>query len=170
MYKFIVIIMFMFGFAKAQTSVTVSPVRLVDVKNVETVIPFPGEKTVIIFYVDPDVQDLPDPLSDALETEKFSLDKIAIIGIANCKETWIPNAIIRKKARKQQERFPQSLILLDYDRLLAKAWDLGDCNNKLIVIIVGKDLKIIYQKAITSEDESKASVPDFLEAIRSEIR
>lgn len=157
-------------FTGAQTYSTVSTVRLVNVKNTDTDIPFLGEKVVIIFYVDPDVQRLTDPLSDALEEEKFPLDKTAFIGIANCKDTWIPNALIRMRARKQQERFPQSLILLDYDHQLAKAWDLGDCNNKVVTLIIGKDLKIKYLKVLKSSDESKLSVPAFLDAIRSELK
>ncbi|MGE5412127.1 MAG: YtfJ family protein, partial [Clostridiales bacterium] len=141
-----------------------------DVNNSETSIPFLGEKVVVIFYVDPDVQDLTNPLSDALDAEKFPLDKFAVIGIANCKDTWLPNAVIRMKARHKQERYPRSLILLDYEHILSQQWNLGECNNKLLAIVIGKDLKIKYLRRLSSIDESRQSIPDFLETIKKELK
>ncbi|MGE5410448.1 MAG: YtfJ family protein [Clostridiales bacterium] len=154
----------------SQTGSIITTVKLSDVRNSETSIPFLGEKVVVIFYVDPDVQDLTNPLSEALEAEKFPLDKFAIIGIANCKDTWLPNAAIRIKARHKQERYPRSLILLDYERTLSQQWNLGECNNKLLSIIIGKDLKIKYLRRLSSIDESMQSIPDFLEVIKKELK
>lgn len=152
---------------EGQTDSILTTLIFANVNDDETGVPFLGQKITIIFYVDPDVQGLTGPVSDALEGEKFSLDKNAFIGIVNCKETWLPNALIRMRARKEQELHPESIILMDYDRLLARALNLGDCNNKVVLRITGKDLRVIYNKVISSEDESKAIVPGFMEALRN---
>lgn len=166
MYKYILAFLIITCCVEGQTDTVLSSVRLVNVNNEETDIPLSGHKITVIFYVDPDVQGLTRPVSEALEEVKFPLDRNAFIGIVNCKETWLPNALIRMRARKEQDIHPQSLILLDYDRLLARAWNLGDCNNKVILLIIGKDLRVVYKKVISSENESKAVVPGFLDALR----
>lgn len=151
---------------EGQTDSILLTVKFANPNDDETIIPFLGQKITVIFYVDPDVQGLTRPVSAALEEEKFSLDRNAFIGIANCKDTWLPNALIRMRARKEQELHPESFILMDYDRVLARALNLGNCNNKVVLRIIGRKLNVIYNKVISSEDESKAVVPGFMEALR----
>ncbi|MGE5500149.1 MAG: hypothetical protein ACM3Q2_18910 [Syntrophothermus sp.] len=168
MYKhMLAVFLFMVCFTGGQTENIVSAVRLANLNNEDTDIPSLGEKVTVIFYVDPDVQRLTRPVSDALEEIKFSLERNAFIGIVNCKETWLPNPLIRMKARKEQELHPKSVILMDNDRLLARAWKLGDCNNKFVLLIIGTDLRVLYNKVIGSEDESKAAVPGFIQVLRT---
>lgn len=148
---------------------TVNSIALVDPDNSPKAIPFIGSKVIALFYTDPDTKDVNDPLSDALKAKNFSKDKYAGIGIANCKETWIPDAAIRMKARQKEKQFPGSIILLDANRTLAKAWNLGDCNEMGVVIIIGKDAKIKYIKNVKTQEESKAIINTVVKTVQDEL-
>ena len=144
---------------------SVSNQQLVDPNDKPKTIPFIGEKVIAIFYTDPDEKDVNDPLSDAIKAKNYQKDKYAGIGIANCKDTWIPDAAIRMKARQKEKQFPGSVILLDTKRIVSKAWGLGDCNNLGVVIIVGKDSKIKYIKNVKTKEESKNIITNVLKII-----
>ncbi len=122
---------------------TVQNVELRDAKNNPTMIPLLGTKLVSIFYNDADAADLNDPLADALKAKGFPKDKYEGMGIANLKDSKAPNFIIRKIIQGKIEKY-NSIILTDPDLILAKAWDLGDCNNTSVVIFIGKDMKVKY--------------------------
>jgi len=148
---------------------SVSTLSLIDPNDNPKAIPGIGEKVVMILYTDPDVKDVNDPLSIAVREKKYSKDKYAGVGIANCKDTWIPNAGIRMKARQKEKDFPGSVVLLDEDYDLIKAWGLGDCDEKGVVIIIGKDKKIKYHKVISSQEESKSIIPAVIALLEKEM-
>jgi len=143
----------------------VSSVEIIDPNNEPAKIPFIGDKVVMILYTDPDEKDVNDPLSNAVVAKGYPVNRYMGIGIANCKDTWIPDAAIRVKARQKQEQFPGSVILLDEERELKKAWGLDDCNNKGVVIIIGKDGLVKYIHHVGSQEESKKITPRVLEVI-----
>jgi len=147
----------------------VSSVKLVDSRNSPMSIPNFGEKLIVIFYNDPDVKDVNDPLSDALKAKNFSKEKYAGIGIANCKDTWAPNSAIRMMVRKKEKQFPGTLILLDEDLLLAKAWGLGDCDGISVALVIGKDSKIKFVKKIKTKEDSKLLIPTVVKLIQDEL-
>jgi predicted transcriptional regulator len=138
--------------------------------NSTVALPYLGEKTFVLFYIDPDVQDVIDPLSEALDAKKYPTEKFGAIGVINCKDTWIPNAAILAKARQNQEKFPKSLVLLDKDHTLPKAWKLGECNGSAKILVVGKDEKIKYIQTITSKDECRAITNQVLNIIETELK
>jgi len=147
----------------------VSSVKLIDSKNSPKSIPYFGEKTIVLFYNDPDVKDVNDPLSEALKAKNFSKEKYVGIGIANCKNTWAPNSAIRMMVRKKEKQFPGTLILLDEKLLLAKAWGLGDCDGISVVVVIGKDSKIKFVKKVKSQEESKVLIPTVVKIIQDEL-
>lgn len=147
----------------------VGTLKLMDPNNNPKDIPFVGEKVIMILYTDPDVKDVNDPLSDAVKAKNFPKDKYAGIGVANCKDTWIPNAGIRMKSRQKEKQFPGSTIMLDTDRILPKTWGLADCNEAGVLVIVGKDKKIKYVKYIKNQDESKAAIQEVMKIITQEL-
>ncbi|MEW6433362.1 MAG: YtfJ family protein [Myxococcota bacterium] len=102
-----------------------------------------GSKVLAIFYADADVADMNDPLADALMAANLDLKRYAGIGVANLADSKAPNFIIKSVVRGKIEKY-KSTILNDPDRLLAKAWGLGDCNNTSVVVIVGKDKKVAH--------------------------
>jgi uncharacterized protein len=148
---------------------TVSTVKIIDPDNKPADIPFLGQKVVMVVYTDPDVKDVNDPLSVAVKAKNYPTTDYAGVGIANCKDTWIPDAAIRMKARQKQQQFPGSVILLDEGRKISQDWELGDCNGKGVVILIGKDKKVKYFKKVSTPEESKAITAEVIRIIDAEL-
>ncbi|MCK9638703.1 MAG: YtfJ family protein [Prolixibacteraceae bacterium] len=158
---------------KAQTGEvvgkTMTSLMISDPNNQPKQIPFVGEKVLLLQYTDPDVKDVNDKLSDAVKAKKFDEKLYQGIGIANCKDTWIPNAGIRMKARQKEKQYAGSIILLDESRVLPTALGLGDCNEKGVLLIVGKDKVIKYMKKISTVEESQKATDEVLGILETEI-
>lgn len=151
------------------TGKTMTALQISDPNNQPKVIPYVGEKVLLIQYTDPDVKDVNDKLSEAVKAKKFSDKLYQGIGIANCKDTWIPNAGIRMKARQKEKQFPGSVIMLDENRVVSNALGIGDCNGKGVILIVGKDKVIKYMKKISTEAESESVTAEVVKILESEI-
>ncbi len=149
---------------------TMTALMISDANNQPKQIPFVGEKVLLIQYTDPDVKDINDKLSDAVKAKKFDEKLYQGIGIANCKDTWIPNAGIRMKARQKEKQYAGSVILLDEARILPTSLGLGDCNSMGVLLVVGKDKVIKYMKKISSEEESQKSIEEVIKLLEAEIR
>jgi hypothetical protein len=147
----------------------VSTIQLIDPNDKPKNIPSIGEKVLMILYTDPDVKDVNDLLSNAVKAKNYPKENYIGIGIANCKDTWIPNAGIRFKARQKEQQFPGSVILLDEKLQLPKAWALGDCNESGVVILIGKDGRVKYLKVVKTPEESKAIIPLVTKIIEEEL-
>jgi len=132
-------------------------------------IPFLGQKVLLILYTDPDVKDVNDPLSDAIREKHYPKEKYVGIGIANCEDTWLPNSMIRYAGRQKQSKYPSSVILVDDDHILSKAWDLGNCDETGFVMIIGLDSKVKYAKAIKNQAESKAVITNVISVLETEM-
>jgi hypothetical protein len=155
--------------AVAGQSMSMTSLMISDANNDPKQIPFVGEKVLLIQYTDPDVKDINDKLSDAVKAKKFDQNKYQGMGIANCKDTWIPNAGIRMKARQKEKQFAGSIVMLDENHVLPKALGLGDCNGIGVLIIVGKDKVIKYIKKISSEEESLNATAEVVKILEEEI-
>jgi len=131
--------------AKLKVGYTIKNVKIRDSNNNPAWIPDIGKKVLTIFYTDPDVKDQNEPFRDALWDAKLDLKIYRGIGVANLKDTWKPNFIIRSFVREKEKKF-ESLILTDVDHTLRNKWGLGDCNEKDVVIVVGLDKKVKYLK------------------------
>ena len=154
----------------ASVGQSVSGLKIIDVYDNPKVMPYFGQKVISIMYTDPDVKDVNDPLSNAMNAKNYDRKKLCAMGIANCKDTWIPNAGIRMKAKQKQKQFPDSVILLDEEKTLSSAWGLGNCNETGVVIIIGKDKKIKYIKYVKTRAQSSAIINEVLAIIDAEIK
>ena len=152
------------------TGKTMTSLQISDPNNQPKAIPFVGEKVLLIQYTDPDVKDVNDKLSEAVKAKKFDEKVYQGIGIANCKDTWIPNAGIRMKARQKEKQFPGSVIMLDENRVVPTALGLGDCNGMGVLMVVGKDKVIKYMKKITTEAESESATAEVVKLLEAEIK
>jgi uncharacterized protein len=157
------------GFSQSATNKAVPAIQLTDPNDNPKALPGLGEKVLTIFYTDPDVKDVNDELSNALKAKSFPLDKYSGIGIANCKDTWIPNAGIRMKSRQKEKQFPGSIILLDKDHIFPKALGLNDCNEAGVVVVIGKDKMVKFIKYVKTPEESKAIINNVIQIITAEI-
>lgn len=114
-----------------------------------------GERVLLILYTDPDVADQNDPFADAVKAANLDKNVFQSIGIANmedapAKPNWIIRAIVRSKIKKYNVS-----ILTDPDLSLIKQWNLCKCDDKSVVLVVGKDKKLkYYKKGALSADET----------------
>lgn len=122
-----------------------SNVQIRDANNQPSYIPDLGKKVLAIFYSDPDVADMNDPFADKLKAANLDKATYRGVGIANLKDTWLPDEVIRAMVRKKIEKY-NATILTDPDRLLATAWGLGDCNGTSVVLILDKAGTLRYLK------------------------
>ena len=149
---------------------TLSALMITDANNEPKAIPFVGEKVLLIQYTDPDVKDINDKLSDAVKARKFDAKLYQGIGIANCKDTWIPNAGIRMKARQKEKQYAGSIVMLDEKLVIPASLGLGDCNESGVLLIVGKDKVVKYMKKIKSEGESQQATAEVIAVLDEEMK
>jgi predicted transcriptional regulator len=126
-------------------------------------------KVLLINYVDPDESDLNEHFTDAMKKAKdqglLKDETYKGIGIADCKATWKPDALIRTIAGKKAKKY-NSVILFDYDATLRNAWGLEmdtanavllDKNRIVRVIVRGKvpqsEVASIVKMAIDLQNE-----------------
>jgi hypothetical protein len=146
------------AFADVKVGATLKNVELRDAEDAPAKIPELGSKVLLIQYTDPDVADQNDPFSDKVKAAKLDESIYKGIGVANMKDApWKPNAIIRSIVRSKIKKYGAT-ILTDPEQALVKAWDLGDCNDKSVVMILDKagSLKWFTKGALSPEDADKA--------------
>jgi predicted transcriptional regulator len=125
-------------------------------------IPGFGEKILLILYTDPDVADQNDTFADAVKAQGLDRNVFQSIGIANmedapAKPNWIIRAIVRSKIKKYNVT-----ILTDSDRSLPRQWKLCGCDDKSVVLVVGKDKKLKYFKKGKLDPNETNKVIDLL--------
>jgi predicted transcriptional regulator len=121
----------------------VANVQIRDANDKPSVIPGIGTHVVGLFYGDADVADVGDPMADMIKAKKYGKDVYTGLGIANLKDSTAPNFIIRSVIQGKIKKY-NSVILTDVDLTLPKVWGLGNCNDKSVFILIGKDRKVKY--------------------------
>jgi YtfJ family uncharacterized protein len=121
-------------------------------------------KVSVVFYVDPDVKDLNNDASEALKNEKFSLEKYQSFGIINMAATWMPNFAISSALKAKQKRYPDSIYVRDYKKVLVEKWGISDNNSN--VLAFDKQGRLIFRKdgKLGSED-----ISELIKAIRKHL-
>ena len=109
-------------------------------------------KVSVLFYVDPDEKDTNNDASEALNKEKFSEDKYQSFGIINMAATWLPNFAISSALKGKQKRYPKTIYVRDYKKVLVKAWNIAD--NSSDVLAFDKKGALIFRKdgKLTAEE------------------
>ncbi len=136
-----------------------------DINGNPTTLPQFGEKNLLIFYVDPDSYlkgGANKKLSDALEENgRAAGSAIRGFGVMNFPDTGLPKNMVRNMARKRAAK-NGATILDDDQQLLKKAWGLGDCNNKFVIMIVTKEGELVY---CAKDDLDDAGVENFYKVV-----
>jgi YtfJ family uncharacterized protein len=104
-----------------------------------------------VFYVDPDMRDLNNPLADALKKKNFDRKKVNSVAIINLAATWLPNVFIESKLQEKQKKFPRTIYVKDKKKVLVKQWNLADNNSD--VLIFDQQGKLLYKKFGKVSDE-----------------
>jgi len=129
----------------ASVGQVVANVQIKDAEDNPATIPNFGAKVIGITYANTGAADLGDPIADATQAKKYDKALYTGLGVANLKDSAVPNFIIRKIIKGKIEKY-QATILTDVDLTLPKAWGLGDVNDKSVFIVIGKDKKIKFIK------------------------
>lgn len=142
----------------------VENVKLLDLNGDPATLPMWGEKNLLIFYVDPDKHKQNDQFTKDLEENHAAAgDNIFGFGIMNLKDApMVPNGMARSMARKRTEK-NGATVLADQDRIISRTWELGDCNNKFVLLIVTKEGELVFMK---KGELSEADKAEFYEVIK----
>jgi YtfJ family uncharacterized protein len=101
-------------------------------------------KVHVLFYVDPDEKDTNNDASEALDKEKFPSEKFQSVGIINMAATWLPNFAISSSLEEKQKRYPRTIYVRDYKKVIVNAWKIAD--NSSDVLAFDKKGKLIFRK------------------------
>ena len=109
------------------------------------------DNVFVMFYVDPDEKDLNEHYTKALKKFKKENDlHFQSIAIVNLAATWKPNFVIESLLKSKQEEFPDTIYVKDKNKVLVKAWEVGDDTSN--IIIFDKNGKVIFYKSGKMED------------------
>jgi YtfJ family uncharacterized protein len=101
-------------------------------------------KVSVLFYVDPDEKDTNNDTSETLNKEKFPEDKYQSFGIINMAATWMPNFAISSALKDKQKRYPKTIYVRDYKKVLVHAWNIVDDSSD--VLVFDKKGVLIFKK------------------------
>jgi YtfJ family uncharacterized protein len=101
-------------------------------------------KVYVLFYVDPDEKDTNNEASEALDREKFPSDKFQSFGIINMAATWLPNFAISSALKEKQKRYPKTIYVRDYKKVIVSAWKIADDSSN--VLVFDKKGRLIFRK------------------------
>ena len=101
-------------------------------------------KVHVLFYVDPDEKDTNNEASEAIDKEKFPAEKFQSVAIINMAATFMPNFLISSSVKEKQEKYPRTLYLRDYKKVLVQEWKLADDSSDILAF--DKSGKIIFRK------------------------
>ena len=140
----------------------VANVQIRDANDKPATIPDFGTHVLALTYSNTSASDLGAPMNDALKARNYYRDLYRGLGVANLKDSAVPNFIIRKAIKSKIEKY-KSTILTDVDLSLAKAWDLGNCKDKAVFMVIGADKKIKYIRYTDKENLwNKAEIDNVL--------
>ena len=125
----------------------VENVTIKDLYGNPATLPHWGEKNLLIFYVDPDAylaMNKNNKFAEELEENcRAAGPEIYGFGIMNFPDTWLPKNLLRKICRKRVEK-NGATIIDDSEHIFKNAWNLGDCGNKFMLMIVSKEGELVY--------------------------
>lgn len=99
-------------------------------------------KNHVIFYVDPDEEDLNIRAEKALAKAKFPENLITSIAIVNMAASWLPNFSINMILTKKQKKYPCTLYVRDYNKRLVNLWGFEDDNYNIVV--TDKKMNVVW--------------------------
>ena len=149
-----------FGTVSAQTEEAalprkVSNVEVLDLEGKPVTLPYWGEKNLMIFYVDPDHHKQNEDFTVELEkNHRAESDKIHGFGVMNLKDApMVPKRTATNGAT----------VLADQTHALSTAWNLGDCNNKFVLMFVTKEGELVFLRKGVLSDADKEAFYEVLE-------
>lgn len=144
----------------------VENVNILTLEKEQTVLPYFGEKNLMIFYIDPQAHKQNYDFTVELEeTRRAEGPNIVGYGVLNMKDAWYPNSMVRKMARKRTAK-NGALVLADQKHILRDAWGLGDCNDLFVLLVVNKAGELVYMHKGELSETDKEEFYKFIEQYR----
>ncbi len=121
-------------------------------------------KVHVLFYVDPDERDTNNDATEALLKENFPSEKYQSFGIINMAASWLPNFVVSSSLKDKQKRYPRTIYVRDYKKVLVNSWKIADDSSN--VLVFDKQGKLIFRKdgKLSAED-----IQALIKAIRSHL-
>ena len=134
----------------------VQNVEVLDLDGKPAKLPHFGEKNLMIFYVDPDRhKQNEDFTTDMEENHRVEGENLFGFGVMNLKDApMIPNGMARNMARKRTAS-NGATVLADQNNTLRDAWQLGDCNNMFVLLLVSKEGDLVFMRKGPLSDADK---------------
>lgn len=130
-----------------------------DSKNNPVMLPYFGEKTIMIFYSDPDRPNRNEYLAERLKQEELNGDDFYGFGVVNLKDApFFPNGLVRFMIRREEKKNAKHNVKIytDPDHLLKNAWNFGDVNDQFAVSVISKEGEVLfYQEKELTENETE---------------
>ena len=101
-------------------------------------------KVHVLFYVDPDEKDLNNDASEALRKEAFPAERFQSVAVINMAATWLPNFAISSSIEKKQNKYPRTIYVRDYKKVMVNAWGIADDNSD--VLAFDREGRLIFRK------------------------
>ncbi len=121
-------------------------------------------KVYTLLYVDPDESKTNEHVERALKKEKFPRDRYGSIAVVNTAATWKPDSMIRMVMKGKQKDYPDSVYVMDRDKVLVKKWKLADDNYHVLTFDASG--RLIYQKAGKLSD---SDIRELVQVIRANL-
>ena len=110
------------------------------------------DKTIVMFYVDPDEKDTNSHFSKALKEKEYNSENFASIAVVNLAATWKPNFVIESVLTSKQEEFPRTIYVKDKNSVLVNEWGIEDDASNILIFSKTGEL-IFYKSGAMSEDD-----------------
>lgn len=142
---------------------TVKTVVIRDTQNNPLPLPEFGKKNLLIFYVDPDHYKQNEEFVDYLTKNPVEGPTLRGYGVTNLKDApLLPNSVLRAVMRSKQKS-TGAAIYTDPDHSLRDGWNLGDCNNKFVLMFVTKEGELVFLRKGVLSDADKEAFYEVLE-------
>ena len=133
----------------------VSDVTLLDLNGAPPQLPYWGEKNLLIYYIETDLHtQIEDITTDMEENHRVEGENLFGFGVMNLKDApMLPKGKARNMARKRTAS-NGATVLADQNNTLRDAWQLGDCNNMIVLLLVSKegDLEFMRKGPLSDAD------------------
>ena len=147
---------------------TVKTVVIRDTQNNPLPLPEFGKKNLLIFYVDPDHYKQNEEFVDYLTKNPVEGPTLRGYGVTNLKDApLLPNSVLRAVMRSKQKS-TGAAIYTDPDHSLRDGWNLGDCNNKFVVLLVSRNGVIDFFRYGDFTEQDKKDFFRVIEKYRAE--
>jgi predicted transcriptional regulator len=119
------------------------------------------DKSIVLFYIDPDEKDTNAHFSKALKEKKYDSTKFGSIAIVNLAATWKPNFVIEGILKTKQKEFPKTIYVKDKNSILVNEWDVQD--NASNILLFSKSGKLLFYKSGAMSEEEILQVLRLIE-------